>query len=148
MGLHPRCGIVLVLSLVVATGIADAEPTVGQSEDSLDCSSGGRTQREMGLCAARAAQSADAKLESLLEELGSKLGQKEGAQLVSVQTRWAELRDLDCDWERSFFLGGSAAPLVYAKCLKARTDERIDRLKILLCEGAGMTGPCAASEKY
>jgi hypothetical protein len=32
--------------------------------------------------------------------------------------------------------------------VEARTLERIHRLKFFLCEGAGMTGPCEASERY
>jgi uncharacterized protein YecT (DUF1311 family) len=88
------------------------------------------------------------RLAALLAELDGGLESHERQALAEVQARWAELRDLDCKWERSFFEKGSVAPLVYASCIATQTEQRIDRLRLFLCEGAGMTGPCEASRKY
>jgi uncharacterized protein YecT (DUF1311 family) len=117
-------------------------------QEAVDCSKGGSNQIEMNACAARAAEASAAKLARLLKELEAKLDPAPRAELRRIQTQWQNLRDKDCEWERSTFAGGSAAPMVQGYCIAARTNERIDRLKIMLCEGGGMTGPCEASRKY
>lgn len=88
------------------------------------------------------------KLKRLLDELHHTLTAAAWSKLAAVQTNWETFRNRDCSWERQFFQGGSVAPLVYSQCLKTHTLQRIDRLKLFLCEGYGMTGPCEASEKY
>jgi len=98
--------------------------------------------------AARGADASKRRLASLLQELEPKLDSKARQELRVIQAQWERLRGKDCEWERGLFEGGSIAPTVYWSCVQARTQERIDRLKILLCEGAGMTGPCEASRKY
>lgn len=91
---------------------------------------------------------AEDKLKRLLDELHHTLTAAAWSELAAVQTRWETFRNRDCSWERQFFQDGSVAPLVYSQCLKTHTLQRIDRLKLFLCEGYGMTGPCEASEKY
>jgi uncharacterized protein YecT (DUF1311 family) len=121
----------------------------GHSDEArVDCRDGGRTQLEMNTCAGQKADAANQRLSALLVELGGVLEPQARQDLASIQKRWVALRDLDCKWEQSLFEGGSAAPLVYAACIASRTEERIQRLKVFLCEGGGMTGPCEASRKY
>ncbi len=88
------------------------------------------------------------KLKRLLDELHHTLTAAAASELAAVQTHWETFRNRDCSWERQFFQDGSVAPLVYSQCLKTHTLQRIERLKLFLCEGYGMTGPCEASEKY
>jgi uncharacterized protein YecT (DUF1311 family) len=102
----------------------------------------------MNACAAKRADDAQKRLAALLVELKSALQPRVRKGLEDVQARWAELRELDCNWERSMFEGGSVASQVYATCIATQTEQRIERLKLFLCEGAGMTGPCEASRKY
>lgn len=134
----------LLTSLLPPAGVSQPEtPT-----QSIDCSEGGRSQREMNICAERAATAAEARLESLLDELREKLDEARWDELQRLQGRWAQLVEEDCAWQRTFFAGGSVAPMMFSLCKQARTEERIARLKIFLCEGAGMTGPCDASRRY
>jgi uncharacterized protein YecT (DUF1311 family) len=100
----------------------------------------------MSECAARAASRADAKLEKLLAELERALDPEALKEMHAIQSRWRTLRDRDCRWEAD--LVGSVGPVVNAYCRAFATNARIDRLKPLLCEGAGMTGPCEASRRY
>ena len=102
----------------------------------------------MNVCAGRAADAADRTLRTLLAELRGNLRPGAQAELRELQSQWMALRDRDCRWEQSFFEGGSVAPMINASCRAAFTQERIGRLKLFLCEGAGMTGPCEASRRY
>jgi uncharacterized protein YecT (DUF1311 family) len=113
-----------------------------------DCREGGQTQFQMNVCAGQKADAAKKRLAALVAELDGNIRPQARQALVRIQARWVELRDSDCEWERGFFEGGSVAPLVYASCIASQTELRIDRLKLFLCEGAGMTGPCDASRKY
>jgi uncharacterized protein YecT (DUF1311 family) len=126
--------------LTAASGHPDERP--------LDCREGGRNQLEMNACAGLKADAANRRLAALVAELDGVLppGLRQG--LASIQKQWLALRDLDCKWEQSAFEGGSVAPLVYASCVASQTEQRIDRLKVFLCEGRGVTGPCEASRKY
>jgi uncharacterized protein YecT (DUF1311 family) len=138
-----RLGAVL---LVGATALA--APSMHSDEPTPDCRQGGRSQVEMNTCAGQRADAADKRLRRLLGELDRVLQPEARQRLSGVQQDWLALRDHDCQWERSLFQGGSAAPLVYATCIATQTEQRIDRLKMFLCEGAGMTGPCEGSRKY
>jgi len=57
-------------------------------------------------------------------------------------------RDMHCQWQSSFFEGGSIQPTERSTCLSSVIWNRIDELRLNLCEGRGMTGECAASKKY
>ena len=109
---------------------------------------GDQSQPEMNDSSGRRASAAKKRLAKLIAELGGTLDPESSKKLADLQRRWAELRELDCRWEESGFEGGSAAPMVYANCVADRTEERIRRLKVFLCEGASMTAPCDASRKY
>ena len=100
-------------------------------------------------------QSAGAQLEATQHQLQALLGELDKAlPPASVngfhanQRQWSALAKRECTWERNLSGGGSMAPMVYANCLEERTRQRIDWLKIFLCEGYGSTGECDASKRY
>lgn len=93
-------------------------------------------------------QDQEAKLEALLAELRPTLDSEQRAALDSVQTQWQELRGADCRWESSLFEGGTVQSDIYQGCMSQLAGQRIERLKVFLCEGWGMTGSCEASERY
>ena len=103
---------------------------------------------EMNVCAGRDSDAVGEKLQALLDELWTTLTPQARAELGRIQAQWEALRNRDCTWERGFFEGGSIAPMVYLNCVTTLTQARINHLKIFLCEGHGMTGPCEASRKY
>jgi len=106
------------------------------------------TQAALNECFAYNARQAALTLQMLLGELQAELSQDEYQQLVSIQGLWEQYRDQHCEWRAAFFGRGSIGPTIYWSCMEHQTDLRVDALKLLLCEGAGMTGPCAASRKY
>jgi uncharacterized protein YecT (DUF1311 family) len=129
------------LGLVMPSHLDSDEPLV-------DCRQGGRTQVEINACARREADAAEEKLRALLAELSPKLKPATRPELDQIQAQWRTLRERECKWEEGLSDGGSVAPAVYATCVSALTRQRIERLRLFLCEGAGMTGPCDASRRY
>ena len=106
------------------------------------------SQTSMNECFAREAEHDQQLLDALLKELGDKLDPAETGRLQGVQLEWTKYRDSHCHWQAGFSEGGSIQPTVYSTCISALTWNRIDELKVDLCEGAGLTGPCEASKRY
>jgi uncharacterized protein YecT (DUF1311 family) len=106
------------------------------------------SQTSMNECFASEAKRDMQLLDALLKELGQNLDASERERLEEVQSQWAKYRDAHCKWQAAFFEGGSVQPMMYSTCISAVTWNRIDELKLNLCEGAGMTGPCEASKRY
>ena len=106
------------------------------------------TQNAMNECFGREAKQDQLLLESLLKELAAKLDAPDKERLEEVQSLWVKYRDAHCRWQAGFFEGGSVQPMMYSTCISALTWNRIEELKVNLCEGAGMTGPCEASKRY
>lgn len=118
-----------------------------QSEPPVPCEDL-TTQRAMSACFGRQARQDQARLDALLKELSGVLPKSEFTRLTAVQKAWTSYRDLHCQWQASFFEGGSIQPTERSTCLSSVIWNRIDELKLNLCEGRGLTGECAASKKY
>lgn len=88
------------------------------------------------------------RLSQLLQQLNTSLPAASAQQLAQNQARWQALARDECGWQRDLSGGGSMAPLVYLTCLDQRVSERINWLKLFLCEGYGSTGECDASKHY
>jgi uncharacterized protein YecT (DUF1311 family) len=87
-------------------------------------------------------------LNQLLHQLNTSLPPQSAKQLTQTQPRWETLARDECGWQRDLSGGGSMAPLIYLTCMDQRVRERINWLKLFLCEGYGSTGECAASKRY
>ena len=122
----------------------------GQSQGAAaqGCDRSGSTQSDLNDCAAKTATGSARRLERLLTEITSRVDSTRAAGLRQVQATWVKYRDGQCQWEAGAFSGGSVQPMEYSYCIAGLTEERIAALKEELCEGSGMTGPCAASRKY
>ena len=88
------------------------------------------------------------RLSQLLAQLNTSLPSESAQQLGQNQARWQTLARDECGWQRDLSGGGSMAPLVFLTCLDQRASERINWLKLFLCEGYGSTGDCDASKHY
>jgi len=110
------------------------------------------SQTEMNICSAKDAEAERARLERLLQELRNnfKAGkdERQWKRLEGNQKDWEQWVRNDCQWESDFFEGGSIQPMVSSLCIANAAANRIDRLRIFLCEGAGMTGECDRSRAY
>jgi len=112
-----------------------------------DCSHSAN-QREWNICAGNEAAHSERRLDQLIAEISSRADSARRAQLQGVQEKWKAFRDSDCQWQANAFTGGSIQPAVYAECIVALTEARIADLKLQLCEGFGVRGPCAESRRY
>jgi uncharacterized protein YecT (DUF1311 family) len=105
-------------------------------------------QQPMNWCNALQAKRSMALLDTLVDELEKRLTPPHASDLQAVEAQWQMYRDAHCRWQAAFFTGGSIQPAVLATCYDEVTWNRIDELKLDLCEGQGMTGDCDASRRY
>jgi uncharacterized protein YecT (DUF1311 family) len=102
----------------------------------------------MNACYAAEAAHVSAKLDTLVAQLRQRLDTARGKGLMQTEAIWTKYRDATCKWQADMWEGGSIQPTEYALCVIALTWERIGLLKLHLCEGEGMTGPCSESDAY
>ena len=92
-----------------------------------------QTQAEMNICAGKDYKAADAALNRVYNQLTSKLEGAERAKLKDAESAWLKYRDADCDYEASFFEGGTIQPMILSSCFarvtKARTAELREQIK-------------------
>ena len=89
-----------------------------------------------------------AALAKLQTELKAAVPAETWAGFQTAQRSWERYARADCDWKRSLSDGGSVGASEYGRCLTAKRRARINELKLLLCEGYGLTGACEASARY
>jgi uncharacterized protein YecT (DUF1311 family) len=135
-------------SLLLALGSLGLLFCQSQGAAAQGCDRSSSTQSDLNDCAAKAAAGSARRLQKLLAEIASRVDSTRAVGLREVQARWVRYRDGQCKWEADAFTGGSVQPMEYSYCIAGLTEERIAGLKEELCEGSGMTGPCAASRKY
>jgi uncharacterized protein YecT (DUF1311 family) len=146
--------VVVCLAAMSAVGVAAGNridkpaPAGTQTEKRDGYCEGAITQGSLNQCAAGPARNAQQLLDSLLNELNGVLDSSERTQLQQVQLQWTNYRAAHCAWQAKFFEGGSIEPTIFASCMEDLTWKRLDDLKLNLCEGNGMTGPCPKSQRY
>ena len=91
---------------------------------------------------------ATAALAQLQTELQAVVPAETWATFQTTQRSWEGYARADCDWKRSLSDGGSVGASLYGRCMTAKARVRINELKLLLCEGYGLTGACEASARY
>ncbi len=87
-------------------------------------------------------------LKRLIVELKAVAPAETRASFDKAQQRWDAYAKADCEWKRSLFDGGSIGAQQYSRCMNGKARQRINELKLLLCEGYGVAGSCDASVKY
>ena len=102
-----------------------------QRRDANDPCRDPQSQAEMNMCAAKRFRAADAELNKVYNRLVSKLGDAAGqlAKLKAAEVSWLKYRDDNCDYEASFFEGGSMKPLIYSSCMERMTKARTAELR-------------------
>lgn len=85
---------------------------------------------EQDLCAARAADAADAALNTAYARLRRKLDERNRALLAEAQRAWVVFRDKSCGYVQRVS-EGSGRNVAYADCLTGLTQTRTKDLKML-----------------
>jgi uncharacterized protein YecT (DUF1311 family) len=90
-----------------------------------------QSQAEMNMCAAEKFKAADAELNRVYKRLVSLLADNEGqsGKLKAAETAWLKYRDDNCEYEASFFDGGSMRPLILSSCFERMTKARAAELR-------------------
>jgi len=107
-----------------------------------------QTQTDLNECLAQDAQRLSEVAAKLDQEIAAKYSGAGRAEALALHDQWLAYRERECRWEASLFEGGSIKATIYAGCLVHLTRDRIERRRILLCEGAPMTGECEESRAY
>jgi uncharacterized protein YecT (DUF1311 family) len=81
-------------------------------------------------CLSTASDKADAKLNSVYQEVRKNLEGEELDRLVKTQRLWIQYRDANCAAEQNLYEGGSAKYAVHFACLEAMTRARTRELQI------------------
>lgn len=132
------------LGLAAALAITVAAPqTFAQDAPSPDCANA-MTQTDMNLCAARAADAADATLNTLYQKIRARLKGDDPtiALLTATQRAWIAFRDAECDFASSSVAGGSVHPMIRAGCIETLTLARSEDFRqYLACEEGDLSCP-------
>jgi uncharacterized protein YecT (DUF1311 family) len=91
-----------------------------------------QTQAEMNQSAFEEYQKSDVELNKVYSQLLQKLDNDEKLLLIKAQKDWIKFRDSHCTFEVYVYEGGSMQPMMYASCLRERTDARVKDLKDLM----------------
>ena len=87
------------------------------------------SQFELNQCAGREYKAADAELNVTYQRLAAKLDAEGRASLKAAEAAWLKYRDANCEYESSFYRGGTMRPMVHAFCLARVTRARTAELK-------------------
>lgn len=108
-----------------------AVPVSAQRRAAKDPCRDPQSQAEMNMCAREKFKAADAELNRVYNRLVSKLGDDEGQRdkLKTAETAWLKYRDDNCEYEASFYDGGSMRPLILSSCFERMTKARTAELR-------------------
>ena len=125
-----------------------AGATAANEASDVDCLERAITRAEIGKCFRHSSAVTARNLASLMKALEAKLENEALLALREIQAQWQMQAIRGCQWESGFFGKGPVRRGVLVRCVETLTGDRIDRLKLFLCEDAGATGPCEASGRY
>lgn len=88
------------------------------------------TQSEMNQCAGDSYERVDRELNRVYQNVYRNTSGTIRQNLIQAEQAWIQYRDRHCDYEASYFEGGSMQPTIYAGCLESLTRERIEELSL------------------
>lgn len=106
------------------------------------------TQSDMNICAGKAYQISDAKLNKLYKQIQTRVKDDAGKTklLVATQKAWISFRDAECKFSSSGVVGGSVYPFISSSCLDGMTQTRIKDLQgYLKCPEGDLDCPVPAA---
>ena len=118
----------IVFALLLLAGAAGAAPAQ-KGRETHPCEGHG-SQAEATGCAHREYQAADAELNKVYRQLMSKLDAEQQEFLKKAETAWIKYRDADCEYEDSFYAGGTMRPMINYFCMARVTTARTAELRL------------------
>ena len=95
----------------------------------LDCQKKDQTQIELNDCSKKSLDEETKKINKLYNDYKNTLEDTQKKFLKEVQLSWIKYKDKKCEFESSFYSGGSIAPLIYSECQKDETIKRANEFK-------------------
>ena len=95
----------------------------------LNCQKEDLNQMELNECSKKSLDEETKKINKLYNDYRNTLEDTQKKSLKEVQLLWIKYKDKKCEFESSFYSGGSIAPLVYSDCLKDETIKRANEFK-------------------
>jgi uncharacterized protein YecT (DUF1311 family) len=124
----------IVFALLLLAGAAPAAAPRQKGREIHPCESYG-SQAEATACAGKEYRAADAELNRVYKQLMSKLDAGQQGFLKKAEAAWINYRNANCDYEDSFYAGGTMRPMITAFCMarvtRARTAELLLQIKNL-----------------
>lgn len=121
--------LVFALLLLLAGAVPSAPAQKGREPNPCE---GYGSQAEATGCAYRDWQAADAELNKVYRQLSSKLDAGQREFLKKAETAWIKYRDADCEYEDSFYAGGTMRPMINSFCMARVTRARTAELRLQL----------------
>ena len=141
--------IAITIQLIQAVDSPGAAPSADMCADWMNKR---LSQADASTCAARDAEAERARLQRLLQDLRRKFTagrqERQWQRLESLQKDWEQFTRSDCNWETGFAEGASMQPMINSLCMANATANRIERLRIFLCDNAGAAGECKEAQAY
>ncbi|HEV2863148.1 MAG TPA: lysozyme inhibitor LprI family protein [Pyrinomonadaceae bacterium] len=119
-----------VFALLLVAGAAGVAPA--QKGREIHPCEGHGSQAEATACAGKEYRAADAELNRVYKQLMSKLDAGEQDFLKKAETAWIKYRDAQCEYEDSFYAGGTMRPMITAFCMARVTKARTAELRLQL----------------
>ncbi|NVK58394.1 MAG: DUF1311 domain-containing protein [Alteromonadaceae bacterium] len=107
-----------------------------------------QSQLEMTSCANDKYETIQNKLDTLVTKIKVRVSEDQANKLDWLQNTWLSVAKAHCTWIKDLYGRGSVGPMQYNACMSEQVRDRINDLRLLLCEGYGMTGECSASKEY
>ena len=104
-------------------------------------------QQGMNACYAGEAIATQRVLDSVLAAVRVRVGRATFPGFLRVHAAWVTYVRAECDRRANQYMGGSIQPTVHATCLIAHRWDRIDELRMNLCDGDNRDG-CEESRRF
>jgi uncharacterized protein YecT (DUF1311 family) len=122
----------MVFALLLLSCAAAGAAAKGQKGREVQPCEGYGSQAEASGCAYREYKAADAELNKVYRELFAKLDAGQQEYLKKAETAWLKYRDANCEYEDSFYAGGTMRPMINSFCLSRVTRARTAELRLQL----------------
>jgi uncharacterized protein YecT (DUF1311 family) len=95
----------------------------------LDCQKKDLNQIELNECSKKSLDEETKKINKLYNDYRNTLEDTQKKSLKEVQLSWIKYKDKKCEFETSFYSGGSIVPSIYSECQKDETVKRANEFK-------------------
>jgi len=123
-------GLTIALLLPAIFGSAQNSKNRAEGTSKKEPCEVAKTQLELNECYGERFRKSDAHLNKIYASLLKQLGSGTAVQKPKMAEKaWIQYRDLHCEAARSEFEGGSISSMVWAQCMAATANHRIEELK-------------------